>query len=511
MAHSQLCVAVTGRTMNEIRHRRDAVTGADLVEMRLDTVDRPDVAGALEGRRCPVIVTCRAAWEGGHFAGSEEERRRILEQALALGAEFVDVEARAYFATDLVLSRAGRGIVLSSHLFGACPPDLEMRWHGLRGSAAEVVKLAVETHSLGETLRVMELAGPAAAGSRQGHVLIAMGDAGLATRVLATRLGNRWTYAGDGVAPGQVSAARMLGEFNFRSLRPDTRVYGVVGNPVMHSRSPVMHNAGFRHFGIDAVYLPLLASDAADFLTFARGLGMAGASITAPFKVALMDAAGELDPLARRVGAINTLSMQDGTWRGANTDVHGFAAPLAARIARILPPEGGSHGRSAEIEGSSWLPPSGGRLAAGLRVSILGAGGAARAVAVALADMGAAVTVCARRPEAAREVADLAGGGVGPLPPAAGSWDVLVNTTTWDGEAAGYSPIPPVDLTGRLVYDLLYAPPVTRLMADAQAAGVSTIGGLEMLVAQAEKQFEIWTGHAPPAGLFHRAARHIHS
>jgi 3-dehydroquinate dehydratase / shikimate dehydrogenase len=484
MAHSQLCVAVTGRTMNEIRHRRDAVTGADLVEMRLDTVDRPDVAGALEGRRCPVIVTCRAAWEGGHFAGSEEERRRILEQALALGAEFVDVEARASFATDLVLSHGGRGIVLSSHLFGECPPDLEMRWHALRGSAAEIVKLAVETHSLSETLRVMDLARRAAAGSRQGQVLIAMGDAGLATRVLATRLGNRWTYAGDGVAPGQVSAARMLGEFSFRSLRPETHVYGVVGNPVMHSRSPVMHNAGFRHFGIDAVYLPLLASDAADFLTFARGVGMAGASITAPFKVALMDAAGELEPLARRVGAINTLSMQDGTWRGANTDVHGFAAPLAARL------------------------PSNGHA---LRVSILGAGGAARAVAVALADMGAAVTVCARRPEAAREVADLAGGNVGTLPPPAGSWDVLVNTTTWDGEAAGYSPIPPGDLTGRLVYDLLYAPPVTRLMADAQAAGVSTIGGLEMLVAQAEKQFEIWTGQAPPAGLFHQAARHIQS
>jgi shikimate 5-dehydrogenase len=121
------------------------------------------------------------------------------------------------------------------------------------------------------------------------------------------------------------------------------------------------------------------------------------------------------------------------------------------------------------------------------------------------------VTVCARRPEAAREVADLAAGQVGTLPPAAGSWDVLVNTTTWDGDAAGYSPIPPVDLTGGLVYDLLYAPPVTRLMADAQAAGVATIGGLEMLVAQAEKQFEIWTGQAPPAGLFHQAARHIQS
>ena len=479
MAYSQLCVAVTGRTMSDIRRNRDAVTGADLVEMRLDTVDRPDVAGALEGRRCPVIVTCRAAWEGGHFGGSEDERRRILEQAFTLGAEFVDVEARAAFADDFVGSRAGRRIVLSSHIFGACPADLEGRWHALCASAAEVVKLAVETRSLGETQRVMQLSGVAMADDRRGHVLIAMGDAGLTTRVLSTRLGNRWTYAGDGVAPGQVSSARLLDEFRFRSLQPTTRVYGVVGNPVMHSLSPVMHNAGFGHFGLDAVYLPLLATDAADFVGFARGLGLSGASITAPFKVALMEAVDELDPLARRVGAINTLSVRDGHWHGANTDVHGFAAPLIARWQ--------SNGQA-------------------LRASILGAGGAARAVAVALADMGAAVTVCARRPEAAREVAALAGGDVGPLPPTAGSWDLLVNTTTWDGDAAGCSPVPPDELTGRLVYDLLYVPPVTRLMADADAAGVVTIGGLEMLVAQAEKQFEIWTGQTPPAGLFHQAA-----
>ena len=116
------------------------------------------------------------------------------------------------------------------------------------------------------------------------------------------------------------------------------------------------------------------------------------------------------------------------------------------------------------------------------------------------------VTVCARRPEAAREVAALANGQTGELPPPAGSWDVLVNTTTWDGDAASHSPVAPDALDGRLVYDLLYVPPVTKLMADATAAGCTTIGGLEMLVAQAEKQFEIWTGHTPPAGLFQQAA-----
>src|SRR5262245_48214313 len=120
MSHSQLCVAVTGRTMQEIRQRRDAAAaaGADLVEMRLDTVERPDAAGALEGRRCPVIVTCRASWEQGYFQGSEEERRRILEHALTLGAELVDVEVKAGFARALIAARNGRGIIASSHYYG---------------------------------------------------------------------------------------------------------------------------------------------------------------------------------------------------------------------------------------------------------------------------------------------------------------------------------------------------------------------------------------------------------
>jgi shikimate dehydrogenase len=342
----------------------------------------------------------------------------------------------------------------------------------------------------------MTLAGPQPVGSgggTQGHVLIAMGDMGVASRIQASRIGNAWTYAGDNVAPGQISLSRLLDEFHFRDLGPDTNVYGVVGNPVMHSLSPVMHNAGFRCLGIDAVYLPLLAADADDFLTFARGVRLSGVSITAPFKLALMSAADELDPLARRVGAINTLSMRGGRWSGYNTDVHGFAAPLLRRLADL----------PLSAFATAPADKNGGR---NLRASILGAGGAARAVAVALADLGADVTVCARRPEAARELADLAGGTVGPFPPPAGSWDLLVNSTSSDGDAATNSPIPGAALDGTLVYELLYVPAITRLMADARAAGCTTIGGLEMLVAQAEKQFEIWTGQAPPGGLFEQVA-----
>ena len=153
-----LCVTAAGPTMEDLRRNRDAASSADLVELRLDLVDRPDVAGALEGRRTPVIVTCRAHWEGGHFSGSEEERRRILDSAIAQGAEYVDVEAAAGFAQDVIASRGGRGVIVSSHVFGDPPADLVDRYNALRATGAEVAKLAIQVSTLKETLPLFDLA-----------------------------------------------------------------------------------------------------------------------------------------------------------------------------------------------------------------------------------------------------------------------------------------------------------------------------------------------------------------
>ena len=474
---SLLCVTVTGKTMDELRRARDAVSGADLVEVRLDGVDRPDAAGALEGRLRPVIVTCRPHMEGGTFDGCEEDRRRILLEAVAAGAEFVDVELRATFAAELVRLRRGHGVITSMHVFGTDPVDVPELIRSLRSTGAEVVKLAMEVDSLAATLPLFELAArtdPAADG--QDHVLIAMGPRGAHTRVLAPRLKNRWTYAGDGLAPGQIPPARMLHEFRFRRIRPDADLYGVTGSPVAHSLSPAMHNSGFAHSGMNAAYLALDARDAGDFVTFARALNLRGASITAPLKVTMMEHVDEYDALAGEVGAINTLIVRDGRWIGANTDVAGFLAPLKGRMALR-----------------------------GTRAAVLGAGGAARAVAVALRREGAHVQIAARREDQARAVAGLVGAEPGPFPPPAGSWDVLVNATASGGRPGDESPMAGMRLDGEIVFDLVYSPAETPLIAQARAAGCWTIGGIEMLIAQAERQFELWTGAAPPAGLFRQA------
>jgi 3-dehydroquinate dehydratase / shikimate dehydrogenase len=319
-----LCETVTGRTMEELRRARDASL-ADMVELRLDGVEQPDARGAIEGRRRPVIVTCRPRWEGGRFDGAEEERHRLLSEAFREGAEFVDVEAQAPFLPEIARIRRGdRGLVLSRHFFGQPPADLTAFCSAMHARGAEVVKLAFEAHRLTDVLPLVSLADALArdeADGSFGHVLVAMGAPGTASRLLSRRLGNRWSYAGDGVAPGQLTLRRMIDEFRVQRIAPDADLYGVAGTSVMHSLSPAMHNAGFAALNVNAAYLPLEAADLEDFVAFARGISLRGTSITAPFKVGILQHVTDLDPVARQVGAVNTLIMRDGQWRGANTDV----------------------------------------------------------------------------------------------------------------------------------------------------------------------------------------------
>jgi 3-dehydroquinate dehydratase/shikimate dehydrogenase len=457
----KLCVTVTADRLADLRRRRDEVRDADLVELRLDTVRDPDVGGALAGRKLPVIVTCRPVWEGGHFTGSEEERQRILSEAIALGAEFVDVEWRAGF-TDLLTSTGGRRIVLSNHEFSGVPSDLADRLASMRSTGAEIVKIAVMARSLTDNLALLAVAGPRCLST----VLLAMGEAGLPSRVLAGRFGSCWTYAGDAVAPGQIPQSRLVREFGFRRLTLQTALYGVVGRPIAHSLSPAMHNAAFKTAHLDAVYLPLAADSADDFFAFASAMDLRGVSVTAPFKLDAFERADESDAVSRRIGSVNTLKREGNRWIACNTDVAGFLGPLQPLIT-----------------------------VAGTRATILGGGGAARAVALALASAGAHVTVTARNRPQAESVAQIAGVGAADWPPRSGSWDLLVNATpVGTAPHSDVSPLPDEPFLGHLVYDLVYNPPVTRLLADAAKAGCQTLSGLDMLIAQAERQFEWWTG-----------------
>ncbi len=469
---TDLCVTVTGKNADAIRAARVAAEpDADLVELRVDSMTRPDPEAALAGRQRPAIVTCRPRREGGLFEGSEEERLGILARAHAAGAEFIDIEWDAAIQPWLE-SRRGRGVVVSRHVFAGDVHDAPGILNDLRRRGAEVAKLAVTTERASDLRPLLS-----AVRDDGSSVLIAMGAAGVATRVLAARFGSRWTYAGPRVAPGQLPVSRLVREFHFRRIRPDADVYALIGRPVVDSLSPAMHNAGFAALGLNAVYVPLESSDLEGLRALALDLGIKGLSVTIPFKTDVVPLLDALDDHSAIAGAVNTIAIDFGHWFGSNTDADGFMEPLRAHMPDVN----------------------------GMRVVILGAGGAARSVGLGLRQLGASVAFAARRPEAAQEVASFIGSDVAEWPPRAGSWDLLVNATPAGSRA---QPGLPCELTldGRIVYDLVYDPAPTPLMRAAAAQGCTVLGGLAMLVAQAEHQFEIWTGQRPPEGLFIDAA-----
>jgi 3-dehydroquinate dehydratase / shikimate dehydrogenase len=480
MTTALLCETVTGRSMAELVAARDSATHGDMVELRLDGVGDLDVAGALQGRRVPAVVTCRPTWEGGQFDGAEDDRARILARALELGAEFVDVEWRATTTSNgdfaALVRRDPARVVISSHDFEGVPNDLDARVRAMRSVGAGSIKVAVSVSRLTDTLQLKHI------GAAGDAVVIGMGEAGVPSRLLAAHYGSRWTYAGRGVAPGQLPAETMADDFHFFRVGPETAVYGVVSTNAMHSLSPVMHNAAFETAGIDAVYVPLRACDFEDFLSYAAAIGVAGASITIPFKLDALRAATSADGLTQTVGAANTLRRDGHVWLATNTDVYGFLTPLDAVFGARL---------------------------SGARAAVLGAGGAARAVVAALRSRGALVTVYARRADQSQQLAQSLDASAGEWPPAVGSWDILVNCTPLGGAGKrDESPLPREAVSGPLVYDLTYAPGgPSPLLRDAKAAGALTIDGLPMLVAQAERQFEWWTGQKPEPGVMANAIK----
>ncbi|HKF91117.1 MAG TPA: shikimate dehydrogenase [Acidimicrobiia bacterium] len=266
-----------------------------------------------------------------------------------------------------------------------------------------------------------------------------------------------------------------------REITGATRVVGVIGDPVGHSRSPAMHNAAFDALGLDWVYVafPVARGDGAAAVRAVVRLGLAGLNVTMPHKADAAAACDDLAPAAAALGAVNTVVNADDVLIGHSTDGDGFV--------RALDDEG------IELSGQ--------------RALVVGAGGAGRAITHALGRASALVTVAARRPEAARSAASLAPDGVavGLDGLSVEGFEVIVNATPlgMDGET------PPFDTaklhTGQFVYDTVY-PVETPLLREARARGLRAAGGLGMLVHQGALSFSLWTGVAPPLDVMRAAA-----
>jgi 3-dehydroquinate dehydratase/shikimate dehydrogenase len=481
----KVCVAVGEATTAAVAARMaELAPWADLFEVRADYVSDLDLGALLRARSKPILFTLRSDAEGGRFPERDSRaRRRLLLEAVERGVDLVDVEARAGF-DDVVAAKKGRGLVLSWHDMEGTPDDLDSIYERMAAEGPDVVKISVTARSVRDLGRLLALAARHAADEAPQLVAIAMGPLGVASRILGGRYNAPFGFAssasGRGTAPGQLTAPVLVDSYRVRSIGRDTRVYGLLGSDVQRSLSPAIQNRAFAECGIDAVYVPLQAESMDAFRDALPALALSGWSVTRPYKGAILGQLDSVTAQAAEAGSANTVVAQDGRLLGLSTDGDGVLVPLRRRI-----------------------DP------AGRRVAILGAGGAARAAAFALVRAGARVDVLARRAEQAREVAAATGCAGADLEELARvPYDVLVNATPLgSGAFPGESPAPASALrSGSVVFDMVYEPRETPLLAAARARGCTTIDGVEMLVAQAVGQFEAWSGVGAPVAAMTAAA-----
>ncbi|MGA2419369.1 MAG: shikimate dehydrogenase [Candidatus Acidiferrum sp.] len=475
----RLCGVVAALDAGEMRRDvRRALALTSTVELRLDWLrsdaERHSFLQWLSKQNfkgATFIATCRRVAGGGRLTGDISRELFWLIAAREAGCAWCDVEIETMrdLPDQSVRDYAvPKSVMLSVHDFARTPPLPKTLGAGVHGEA-DAVKIAAHAKTLGDGLRLLKLAKKS-----QNFVAVPMGEVGLPLRILALREGSALAYAAvrELTAPGQVSLHEMKELYRVHELNRATRVYGVIGEPIGHSLSPLLHNTGFVAADANAVFLPFLVHRLSEFLAAVPEMVIRGFSVTLPHKQTILKYLATCDELAAQIGAVNTVTVRrDGSLHGSNTDYVGVLRALEKHLKLLKS-----------------------------RMLIFGAGGSARAAAFALARAGAYVVICARREEAARELAKACGGEVVPRRALlTEKFDAVLNATPVGMHPhAGVSPLAARELHCRVVMDLIYRPLRTALLQIAAHKKMIAISGVEMFVAQGVAQWELWRGKRAP-------------
>ena len=483
--HRLCAVVATPLALEFARLVRAALLETPTVELRLDWLanDR-EREKALQwlarfaSNRAVFIATCRRRIGGGEFASGAQQELFWLKKAAEAGCTWCDLEIetlRELPAKSVQGYALPPKVLLSLHDFRRTPKLPPKLKHALRNDV-DAVKIAAMSRKLSDSTRLLHLAR-----SSSKIVAVPMGEVGLPARILALREGSALLYApvATATAPGQVHLRDLKYLYRAHQLTHKTRVYGVIGNPIGHSLSPLLHNTGYVAAKKDAVFLPFLVEHLGEFLETIGDFTVAGFSVTIPHKRKIFDHLDECESLAEQIGAVNTVTVRrGGKLGGSNTDYVGVLRSLEGKL---------------KLQSS--------------RILIFGAGGAARAAAFALANSGAEVLVCARRELAAKQLARAVhGSAIKRQALRKEKFDAILNTTP----VGMYphpenSPLLPSELNCSLVMDLVYRPQQTTLLRCASARGLRTVSGVEMFLAQGIAQWELWMGTPAPAAAIRSA------
>jgi 3-dehydroquinate dehydratase/shikimate dehydrogenase len=487
-----VCVVI-GRTrhkMVQAEIQEAARQGARLIEVRLDYLAKaPDFKRLLADKPCPLVATVRRPADGGKWPGTEAARQSLLRQCIVSGFDWVDLE------TDVAeeIPRFGKvKRIVSYHNMREVPADLEEIHKKMCRQDADVVKLALRATQVGDGVRVLNLMKD----PPRPTVALAMGDLGTPTRLLGARLGSPFTYAAfnkeRGIAPGLLSFDELRRLYFYEQINAQTKVYGVIGDPVAHSLSPLLHNHAFRHLGINAVYLPFRVprGELAAFLEAYEQVPVHGYSVTIPHKEAAAELAKRKDDNVHATKAANTLIRGRAGFEAYNTDYQGVLDTLKAN----LPP--GPDNTPVPLESLTAL--------------VVGAGGIARSVAHALHRAHAPVTITNRTTKRAHELAA----------------EVGCRTVEWDARHSvlcdllvNCTPVgmhPELDESpvhhsyfreGLTVFDTIYTPETTLMIKEARSRGAHIITGVDLFVRQAALQFKLFTGRDAPLEFMYQLAR----
>ncbi|MDX1964198.1 MAG: shikimate dehydrogenase [Pirellulales bacterium] len=478
-----LCVSIgRGRHRHMIaEHAHLAQQGIKLVELRLDYINGPvNLKRLLPERPTPTVITCRRLADGGKWRGTEEQRLLLLRTAIVEGVEYVDLEE------DIAggIPRYGKTKrIVSFHDFRRTPDDLDEIWQRLAKLQPDIIKIATMANNPHDNIRMLKLL---ARHKSIPTVGMCMGDMGTPSRILSQRHHPPFVFATFHqerlLAPGQLSYQQMTEVYRHEQLNAQTTVYGVIGDPIGHSLSPLIHNAAFQHLGLNAVYVPFRvpAENLDQFLSDHQEWGLHGLSVTIPHKEAVLKKITKLEPTVQGMGAANTLIYQGDTIQGHNTDCQAAIESLEKAMVPPLYDRGGLQGKL---------------------VLVLGAGGAARAIVHGLKQQGALVNITSRTHERSQALAEKFGA-------KAISWDNRYGITP--DVVVNCTPVgmhPNVDDTPyekhhmrpfMVIFDTVYNPENTLLIKDARNQGCVTVTGVEMFIRQAALQFKLFTGKEPP-------------